>query len=80
MKAAQRPTPEQLEEQKARALRQKLMSIAEGAYLALAQNPAFADKAPAECIARAVQLAEAWMTEFYGLVRRDPAKGEEAEG
>lgn len=80
MKAAQRPTPEQLEEQKARALRQKLMSIAEGAYLALAQNPAFADKTPAECIARTMELAEAWMAEFYGLVRRDAAKGEEAEG
>ena len=81
MKAAQRPTPEQLEEQKARVLRQKLMSIAEGIYIQLAGNSAFKPTDdPALLIARAVQLAEAWMAEFYGLVRKDPAKGEEAEG
>lgn len=75
MKAAKQPTPAQLEEQRARALRQKMMAIAEGTYLALAQNPAFADKAPAEVIARTMALAEAWMAEFYGLIKKKEAEG-----
>lgn len=79
MKAAQRPTPEQLEQERNRALRQKLMAIAEGTFVALAQNPAYADKTPAEVIARTMDLSEAWMAEFYGLVRKDPAKDGETQ-
>lgn len=75
MKAAQAPTPEQLAEQKARVLRQKLVAIAEGEYIALAGNPAYADKTPAELIARAMELAEAWMAEFYGLRRKEEEQG-----
>lgn len=65
-----KPSEAELAEAKNRALRQKLMAIAEGTYLALASNPTFADKTPAQLIARTMDLSEAWMAEFYGLVKQ----------
>lgn len=74
MKAAQRPTPEQLEAERARVLRQKMMAIAEGIYIQVAGNAAYADKNPQECIERTIALAEAWMGTFYGLVKKEEGK------
>ena len=78
LKAAKQPTEEQLQAEKARALRQKLMSMAEGCYFSLASNPAYADKAPHELVKRTMDLAEEWMSTFYGLVRKP--KEEETKG
>ena len=78
MKAAKQPTEEQLQAEKARALRQKLMAIAEGCFISVAGNPAFADKTPEECINRTMDLASEWMATFYGLIRKDKdEKGQE---
>lgn len=80
MKAVARKaaTPEQLADERTRALRQKLMSIAEGIYIQLAGNSAFKPTDdPALLIARAIQLAEAWMADVYGLVKKDAEAKEE---
>lgn len=75
MKAAQQPTPEQLAAEKARVLRQKLMAIAEGIYIQLAGNSAYATDAPEVLEQRAIELAERWMATFYGLVKKKEEKG-----
>lgn len=64
------PTEEELAKQRERALKQKLMALAESAFLAMASNPALVDKDPKELLERAMLHAEAWMSEFYGLVRK----------
>lgn len=79
MKAVARraATPEQLADERTRALRQKLMSVADAAFIQLAGNPAYADKTPAEVSERAVALAEQWMADVYGLVKKDAEAKEE---
>ena len=71
-----KPTAEQLAAERTRALRQKLMAIAEAVYIQLAGNPAYADKKPAVLRDRAVALAEDWLAEIYGLRKKDDASAE----
>lgn len=75
LKQAKQPTEEQLQAEKARVLRQKLMAMSESIYISLAQNSYFSNIEPAKLIERAMELSSKWMETFYGLVRK-PAEEE----
>lgn len=70
--AIKKPTEQELERQRTIALRQKMMSIAEASLIALAGNPAFASYDPKDISDRAFAIAETWMAEYYGLVKKAP--------
>lgn len=74
--AAKQPTAAELAEARKRQLMQKLYSLTEATYIALAGNPAYADKTPAEIEQRATSLAERLMGSLYGLQRKEDAKAE----
>lgn len=69
--AIKKPTEQELAEQRNRALRQKMMSLAEAAYISLAANPACVSYDPKDIADRAFRLAETWMAEYYGLVKKE---------
>lgn len=79
LKQAKQPTEEQLQAEKNRVLRQKLMAMSESIYIALAQNSYFSNLEPQVLIDRSIELASAWMKTFYGLVRKEETEENETE-